>query len=121
MTPSSRRKSARLPLPDQVALVLQGGGALGAYQVGVYEALDEAGIEIDRVAGISIGAVNAAIIAGNPPEKRVERPARILDADSANGCRAFPSGTATRSASWCTNGRRHSSRSWACRASSGRA
>lgn len=68
-----RRHCAALPLPDQVALVLQGGGALGAYQAGVYEALDGAAIEIDWVAGISIGAVNAAIIAGNPPERRVER------------------------------------------------
>jgi NTE family protein len=62
-----------MPLPDQVALVLQGGGALGAFQVGIFEALDEARIEIDWVAGISIGAVNAAIIAGNPCERRTER------------------------------------------------
>jgi NTE family protein len=68
-----RRARAAMPLPDQVALVLQGGGALGSYQAGVYEALDGAGVEIDHVAGISIGAVNAAIIAGNPPERRVER------------------------------------------------
>ena len=69
----AKRAAAGLPLPDQVALVLQGGGALGAYQVGVYTALDAARIEIDWVAGISIGAVNAAIIAGNPCEKRLER------------------------------------------------
>ncbi|HEX7390220.1 MAG TPA: patatin-like phospholipase family protein [Acidiphilium sp.] len=56
-----------------VALVLQGGGALGAYQAGVYEALDETGLLPNWIAGISIGALNAAIIAGNPPEKRVER------------------------------------------------
>lgn len=62
-----------MPLPDQVALVLQGGGALGSYQAGVYEALHANGIEVDRVAGISIGAVNAALIAGNPPERRVAR------------------------------------------------
>ena len=70
-----RRRAARvaMPLPDKVALVLQGGGALGAYQAGVYQALDTAGIDVDHVAGISIGAVNAAIIAGNPPERRVER------------------------------------------------
>lgn len=68
-----RRSCAALPLPDQVALVLQGGGALGAYQAGVYQALDSVGIEVDQVAGISIGAVNAAIIAGNPPERRVDR------------------------------------------------
>ena len=59
-------------LPGQVVLVLQGGGALGAYQVGVYEALHEAGIEPDWVIGTSIGAVNGAIIAGNPPPRRLE-------------------------------------------------
>ena len=55
-----------------IALLLQGGGALGAYQAGVYQALAEAGIHPNWVAGISIGAVNAALIAGNPPDKRVE-------------------------------------------------
>jgi NTE family protein len=54
-------------------LVLQGGGALGAYQAGAYEALAEAGFMPDWVAGISIGAINGAIIAGNPPEERVGR------------------------------------------------
>lgn len=63
----------RLPLPDQVALVLQGGGALGAYQAGVYEALADAGIDVDWLAGISIGAINAAVIAGNRPEDRVSQ------------------------------------------------
>jgi NTE family protein len=62
----------RLPF-DCIALLLQGGGALGAYQGGVYEALAEANIHPDWVAGISIGAINAAIIAGNPPECRVDR------------------------------------------------
>ena len=57
----------------QVVLVLQGGGALGAYQGGVYQALAEAHIHPDWVAGISIGAINAAIIAGNPPELRLAR------------------------------------------------
>jgi NTE family protein len=56
-----------------VALLLQGGGALGAYQAGVYEALDAARIEPTWIAGISIGAINSAIIAGNPPETRVDR------------------------------------------------
>jgi NTE family protein len=73
----SRRRRAktdeRLPLPDEVALVLQGGGALGAYQGGVIAGLEEKGIEVDWVAGISIGAVNAAIFAGNPPERRVAK------------------------------------------------
>ena len=66
-------RTAPLPLPDTVALVLQGGGALGSYQAGVIEALGEAGIDVDWVAGISIGAVNAAILAGNPPERRLAR------------------------------------------------
>jgi NTE family protein len=58
---------------DRVALVLQGGGALGAYQAGVYQALHEGGMEPDWVCGVSIGAINSAIIAGNPPERRLER------------------------------------------------
>jgi NTE family protein len=63
---------ARLPF-ERVALLLQGGGALGAYQAGVYEALAETGLHPDWVVGISIGAINAAIIAGNAPERRVDR------------------------------------------------
>ena len=58
---------------EKTVLVLQGGGALGAYQAGAYEALAEAGQMPTWVAGISIGAVNSAIIAGNPPGKRIER------------------------------------------------
>jgi NTE family protein len=57
----------------RVVLVLQGGGALGAYHVGAYEALQEAGYAPDWVSGISIGAISAAVIAGAPPEQRVER------------------------------------------------
>ena len=60
-------------LPGQVVLVLQGGGALGAYQVGVYQAMHEAGIEPDWVIGTSIGAINAALIAGNKPQDRLQR------------------------------------------------
>jgi NTE family protein len=59
--------------PGQIVLVLQGGGALGAYQVGVFEALHESGIEPDWVIGTSIGAINAALIAGNKPENRLPR------------------------------------------------
>jgi NTE family protein len=62
----------RLPF-ECVTLLLQGGGALGAYQGGVYEALAEANIHPDWIAGISIGAINAAIIAGNPANSRVDR------------------------------------------------
>ncbi|OGT46113.1 MAG: hypothetical protein A3E83_08775 [Gammaproteobacteria bacterium RIFCSPHIGHO2_12_FULL_41_20] len=58
---------------DQVVYLLQGGGALGAYQVGVCEALLESGCEPDWVVGTSIGAINSAIIAGNTPEKRIEK------------------------------------------------
>jgi NTE family protein len=56
----------------QIVLVLQSGGALGAYQGGVYQALHEAGIEPDWVIGTSIGAINAGLIAGNAPENRLE-------------------------------------------------
>lgn len=62
-----------LALPGQVVLVLQGGGALGSYQAGVYQALHEAGIEPDWVVGTSIGAINGAIMAGNRPEDRLVR------------------------------------------------
>jgi NTE family protein len=61
------------PYTKKVALVLQGGGALGSYQAGVYEALASSDYEPDWVAGISIGAINAALIAGNSPETRVEK------------------------------------------------
>jgi len=57
----------------QTVLVLQGGGALGAYQVGVYEALHEAGIAPQWVIGTSIGAINAALIAGSKPDERLEK------------------------------------------------
>lgn len=68
----THRSNQRPPF-ERIALVLQGGGALGAYQGGVYQALAEADLHPDWVAGISIGAVNSALIAGNPPEKRVAR------------------------------------------------
>ncbi|WP_242108382.1 patatin-like phospholipase family protein [Luteimonas aquatica] len=64
---------ASVALYPSIALVLQGGGALGAYQCGVYEGLHEAGIRPNWFAGISIGAINAAILAGNAPERRLER------------------------------------------------
>jgi NTE family protein len=60
-------------LPGQVVLVLQGGGALGSYQAGVYQALHEAGIEPDWIIGTSIGAINASLIAGNTPQNRLSR------------------------------------------------
>ena len=72
-SPTSDLVVGKPGLPGQVVLVLQGGGALGAYQVGVYEALHEAGIEPDWVIGTSIGAINAALISGNRPENRLAR------------------------------------------------
>jgi len=75
----SAASAAKASEPDrrkswgQVVLVLQGGGALGAYQAGVYQGLSEAGIEPDWVIGTSIGAINAALIAGNEPAKRLPR------------------------------------------------
>ena len=68
----SHRELQRPPF-DCVALVLQGGGALGAFQAGVYQGLVEANLHPDWVAGISIGAINAALIAGNAPEARLEK------------------------------------------------
>ena len=67
----------------KVGLVLQGGGALGSYQAGVYEALASSPYLPDWVAGISIGAINAALIAGNPPENRVAQLRRFWEAVTA--------------------------------------
>ncbi|WP_050464147.1 patatin-like phospholipase family protein [Herbaspirillum autotrophicum] len=78
-TSSSATATAVKP---RVALVLQGGGALGAYQAGVYQALHEHGMTPDWVVGTSIGAINAAIIAGNPREVRIERLREFWDSVS---------------------------------------
>jgi NTE family protein len=72
MTAKRRRLPNRPPF-DCIALLLQGGGALGSYQAGVYEALAEADLQPDWVSGISIGAISGALIAGNAPERRVEQ------------------------------------------------
>src|SRR5271168_1195268 len=83
----SRRKShvvAERPPFERIALLLQGGGALGSYQAGVYQALAEANLHPDWVAGISIGAINSAIIAGNPPERRVDMLRRFWEERSAD-------------------------------------
>jgi NTE family protein len=73
LPPRGRLPVGRPDRCDCVALVLQGGGALGAYQAGVYQAMHEANILPDWVSGVSIGAINAAIIAGNPPHRRLAR------------------------------------------------
>ncbi|GGF64187.1 membrane protein [Azorhizobium oxalatiphilum] len=74
---------------DRRALVFQGGGALGAYQAGVYEALDKAGVEPNWVSGVSIGAINSAIVAGNHPENRVARLREFWDTVSGRKLWAF--------------------------------
>jgi len=73
----------------RIALVLQGGGALGAYQGGVYQALHEAGLEPDWIAGVSIGGINGAIIAGNPRERRLERLRQFWDTITARPTTLF--------------------------------
>ena len=87
----NRKPSCRMSNTEydkQIALVLQGGGALGSYQAGVYEAMAEHGYQPDWVAGTSIGAINSAIIAGNAPHDRVAR------------LRAFWEQVSSPSASW---------------------
>jgi NTE family protein len=81
----------RMPaLPGRVVLVLQGGGALGAYQLGVYQALHEAGIEPEWVIGTSIGALNAAVIAGNAREERLAQLQRMWQRfEHGNGSSQF--------------------------------
>lgn len=70
-SPRAETESGRAA--QQTVLVFQGGGALGAYQAGVYQALHEAGVEPDWIVGTSIGAINAALIAGNMPNNRLYR------------------------------------------------
>src|SRR5437660_9539247 len=80
---------------ERIALLLQGGGALGAYQAGVYEALTAADLHPDWIAGISIGAINAALIAGNAPEARIDKLRTFWERVTARPCcdwsaRLFP-------------------------------
>ena len=86
--------------PPRITLVLQGGGALGAYRAGVYEALHEAGLQPDWVIGTSIGAINGSLIAGNRPDRRLERLPPSGNGLSAAFCR--PSSAACRSAAPCS-------------------
>src|SRR4029077_7506344 len=92
-----------LPRPPsydkKIGLVLQGGGALGSYQAGVYEALASSEYPPDWVAGISIGSINAAIIAGNPPEHRVERLRNFWD-DITATTKMWPAVPAGPAAEW---------------------
>ena len=91
------------PVGDrQVVLVLQGGGALGAYQAGVYDALHEAGIEPDWVIGTSIGAITAALIVGNAPEHRIGRLHAFWDTVSHKGLPALWPGLPGLPTAWTT-------------------
>jgi NTE family protein len=86
-------------LPGQVVLVLQGGGALGAYQLGVYQSMSDAGIAPNWVVGTSIGAINGALIAGNRPKHRLQRLHAFWDRMKIQGTRGLwglsgPSGNA---------------------------
>ena len=76
---------------DHEVLLLQGGGALGSYHAGVYEGLADAGMMPTWVVGISIGAINSAIIVGNPPERRIERLREFWDRVSAYAPLTLPS------------------------------
>ncbi len=92
-------------LPGQVILVFQGGGALGAYQTGVYKALHEAGIEPDWVIGTSIGAINAGLIAGNAPHERLEVTAEFWRRVTHSGLRRMMAATpvvGTAMSNWMT-------------------
>jgi NTE family protein len=89
----------------QVVIVLQGGGALGAYQGGVYQALHEAGVDPDWIVGTSIGAINASIITGNRPEDRLPKLKDFWKrVERADYWGAFPAwgGAADALASWMT-------------------
>ena len=90
ITIASPQKDPRAGLPGQVVLVLQGGGALGSYQAGVYQALHEAGIEPDWIIGTSIGAINAALIAGNEPQYRVDKLREFWRRMASNPTWGFP-------------------------------
>jgi NTE family protein len=96
---SGRRRANPHLGPNQIVLVLQGGGALGAYQAGVYQGLHEAGIEPDWIIGTSIGAINASLIAGNAPSHRMERLrefwARMAHKSVWSGSAAWPQMTQT--------------------------
>ena len=87
---SPAKRSKVLGSLGQTVLVLQGGGALGAYQVGVYQALHEAGIEPDWVIGTSIGAINAALIAGSEPGRPARPAERLLARVRARSFRRRP-------------------------------
>ena len=91
-TPEPVSAAASFSAHKSRVLVLQGGGALGAYQAGVYEGLAAAGFAPKWVAGVSIGAINSTLIAGNPPERRIERLREFWTRVSAQSPIMLPSG-----------------------------
>ncbi|HTJ91045.1 MAG TPA: patatin-like phospholipase family protein [Acidocella sp.] len=105
-TPDTRDRVSRHGLPaDRIVLVLQGGGALGAYQAGTYHALHEAGLEPDWVIGTSIGAINGSLIIGNAVAERLNRLKdfwqRVTQGGLAGWYASWP-GMGTSLANWCT-------------------
>ena len=86
----SRVRTSEAAVDEEEILVLQGGGALGSYQAGAYEALCAGGHTPTWLAGISIGAINAALIAGNPPERRVARLHEFWDTVTAGSFAGLP-------------------------------
>src|SRR3974390_3880226 len=105
LTPLQAVNKIRDDNHGQVVLVLQGGGALGAYQGGVYQALREAGVEPDWIIGTSIGAINASLIAGNSVDDRLPRLKQFWKRMEQNPVwnirKAFP-GFNERRAHWAT-------------------
>ena len=89
--PGKKQRAIKRNQYDHEILLLQGGGALGSYHAGVYEGLAEAGMVPTWVVGISIGAINSAIIVGNPPERRIERLHEFWDRASAYAPMSPPS------------------------------
>jgi NTE family protein len=94
VTAPKQNPQVKAPAPqhEHTVLVLQGGGALGAFQAGAFEGIAAAGAMPDWVSGVSIGAINAALIAGNPPQRRVERLREFWDGVSAGLPFVAPSG-----------------------------
>jgi NTE family protein len=90
LPPAATRELRSFAAHEHRILLLQGGGALGAYHGGVYEGAAEVGFSPDWVVGISIGAINAALIAGNPPERRVDRLAEFWDRVSSQAPFVLP-------------------------------
>ena len=102
----SARVETGIGAHDHRILLLQGGGALGAYHGGVYEGLAATGFAPDWVVGISIGAINSALIVGNPPERRIERLREFWNLVSEQSPFVLPADTRLRASDDEPDGRR---------------